>query len=343
MRSHVTLTLEELAHACGASVRGEPHTRIAGVGTLLQANESEITFLTNPLYRHQLASSRAAAVILKPQDVVYTQLPCLVTPDPHACYAKVAWQLFPRAVVPAERHPTSVVHAHALVDPTVSLGSHVVVEEGAVIGAGTVVSAGCFIGAHVEVGADVILHPHVILYAGTRLGARSVVHAGAVLGADGFGMAWDRDRWLKIPQVGCVIVGADVEIGANTTIDRGAIDNTVIEDGVKLDNLIQIAHNCHIGAHTVIAGCTGISGSTRIGRGCRIGGGVGIVGHVEIGDGVTVSGFSLITKSIHTPGVYTSSIPSQPHRDWLKTLAHLRHLPALVERLEALEAQRADE
>ncbi|MHB8353793.1 MAG: UDP-3-O-(3-hydroxymyristoyl)glucosamine N-acyltransferase, partial [Burkholderiales bacterium] len=165
----------------------------------------------------------------------------------------------------------------------------------------------------------------------------SILHAGVVLGADGFGMARDQERWVKIPQIGRVLVGADVEIGANTTVDRGAIEDTVIEDGVKLDNQIQIAHNCRIGAHTVIAGCTGISGSTRIGRNCRIGGGVGMVGHLDICDGVTVSGFSLITKSINQPGVYTSSIPSQPHRTWMETLANLRALPQWAKKLKALE------
>ncbi len=341
MQGALAFTLAELAESVGATVRGEPATLIHGVGTLQGATPTEITFLTNALYRNQLQHTRAAAVILKPQDAELTVLPCLMSDNPHACYARVAQHLFPLSEAQGGVDPTARVHPTARIARTAQIGPHVVVEGGVIVGERVVIGAACYLGEGVQLAQDVRLYPRVTLYAGTSLGERTQVHSGAVLGADGFGMAWDRDHWIRIPQVGRVQVGADVDIGANTTIDRGAIEDTVIEEGVKLDNLIQIAHNCHIGAHTVIAGCTGISGSTRVGRRCRIGGGVGIVGHIEIGDGVTVSGFSLITKSIESAGVYTSSIPSQPHREWLKTLAHFRQLPDLVARVRALEGDRA--
>jgi UDP-3-O-[3-hydroxymyristoyl] glucosamine N-acyltransferase len=205
-----------------------------------------------------------------------------------------------------------------------------------------VLGAGVRIGREVTIGAGTRLHDGVTVYNSCEMGRAFILHSGVVIGEDGFGMAWSGSEWIKIPQIGRVVIGNEVEIGANTTIDRGALDDTVIEDGVKLDNLIQIAHNVRIGAHTVIAGCTGISGSTHIGKGCRIGGGVGIVGHVEICDGTTVSGFSLITKSITEPGVYTSSIPSQPHRTWMHTLAALRSLPELSNTIHALKRQHND-
>jgi UDP-3-O-[3-hydroxymyristoyl] glucosamine N-acyltransferase len=189
------------------------------------------------------------------------------------------------------------------------------------------------IGENVTIGEGTRLHPRVTLYDGCVLGARCILHSGVVIGADGFGMAREAGRWVKIPQVGAVRIGDDVEIGANTTIDRGALDDTVIEEGVKLDNQIQIGHNCVIGAHTVIAGCTGISGSVTVGRNCMIGGGVGLVGHISICDHVTISGFSLITKSITEPGTYTSGLPFMPHADWLRNAVHLRRLDLMAKQL----------
>jgi len=185
----------------------------------------------------------------------------------------------------------------------------------------------------VRVGPGTRLHPRVTIYAGCSVGARCIVHSGVVVGADGFGMAREADRWIKIPQVGAVRIGDEVEVGANTTIDRGALDDTVIGDGVKLDNQIQIGHNCVIGAHTVIAGCTGISGSVTIGRNCMIGGGVGIVGHITVCDGVTISGFTFVTKSITEPGIYTSGTPAMPHAQWLKNAVHMRRLDEYVRRI----------
>ncbi|MDE1942980.1 MAG: UDP-3-O-(3-hydroxymyristoyl)glucosamine N-acyltransferase [Betaproteobacteria bacterium] len=334
-----SFSLQELAEACGGEVVGEPRTRIHGVGTLEHAVTGELTFLTNSLYRDQLQGTRASAVILGPEDRDATQLPRIVSANPYACYALVAQRLFPLPEVVPGIHPSAVIDPAAQVSHEASIGPHTTVGSGAIIGPGVVIGPGCSVGERVVLEAGARLYPRVVIYPDCRIGPRSILHAGVVIGADGFGMARGAEGWIKIPQVGRVIIGADVEIGANTTVDRGAIEDTVIEDGVKLDNQIQIAHNCRVGAHTVIAGCTGISGSTRIGRNCRIGGGVGMVGHLEICDGVTVSGFSLITKSITRPGVYTSSIPSQPHRQWMETLANLRALPQWTQKLKMLEAQ----
>lgn len=332
-------SLQELAAACNGEVVGDPHTQIRGVGTLQQALPGEVTFLTNSLYRDQLRDTRASAVILGPEDRNATALPRIVSPNPYACYARVAQRLFPMPEVHPGIHPSAVVDPSAQVSPTASIGAQATVGAGAVIGNGVAIGIGSVVGDRVVLGEEARLYPRVVIYADCFIGDRTILHSGVVIGADGFGMARDEAGWVKIPQVGRVIIGMDVEIGANTTVDRGAIEDTVIEDGVKLDNQIQIAHNCRVGAHTVIAGCTGISGSTRIGRNCRIGGGVGMVGHLEICDGVTVSGFSLITKSITKPGVYTSAIPSQSHRIWMETLANLRALPQWVQKLKAIEHQ----
>ena len=330
-------SLQDLADACGGEVVGDAQTLIRGIGTLEQAGPGEITFLTNTLYRDLLSRTRASAVILGPSDRHATALPRIVSDNPYACYARIAQRLFPFPKAVAGVHPSAVIDPAARIAASASIGPQVTIGAGAVVGEGVVIGAGCVLGAHVVLGEGCWLYPRVVIYAGCEVGARCILHSGVVLGADGFGMARDQGGWVKIPQIGRVLIGADVEIGANTTVDRGAIEDTVIEEGVKLDNQIQIAHNCRIGAHTVIAGCTGISGSTRIGRNCRIGGGVGMVGHLEVCDGVTVSGFSLITKSITQPGVYTSSIPSQPHRIWMETLANLRALPQWVKKLRALE------
>lgn len=316
---------------------GDDSTIIRGVGTLDGAGPGDITFLTNTLYRDRLRSTRAAAVILAPADRDATILPCILSSNPYASYARIAQALYPQRLATPGVHASAVIHPSVHVPATVQVGPNVVLGAGVMLGERVVIGAGSVLAENVSVGADSLLYPRVTIYAGCQIGERAIVHSGVVIGADGFGMAWDQGAWIKIPQIGRVVIGADVEIGANTTIDRGAIEDTVIEDGVKLDNQIQIAHNCRIGAHTVIAGCAGLSGSTRVGRNCRIGGGVGIVGHVELCDGVTVSGFSLITKSITVPGVYTSSIPSEPHRSWLATLANLRALPDWVKRLKIVE------
>ncbi|HET9580126.1 MAG TPA: UDP-3-O-(3-hydroxymyristoyl)glucosamine N-acyltransferase, partial [Usitatibacter sp.] len=249
----------------------------------------------------------------------------------------------PEPPVAAGVHPSADVHPAAMVDASAQVEAFVSIGAGTRVAAGVRIGSGCAVGANVTIGAGTRLHPRVTIYDGCTLGARCIVHSGAVIGADGFGMARDSGRWVKIPQVGAVRIGDDVEIGANTTIDRGALDDTVVEDGVKLDNLIQIAHNCVIGAHTVIAGCTGISGSTTVGRHCMIGGGVGIVGHISICDNVVISGFSLVAKSILKPGTYTSGMPLMPHDEWLRNAAHLRRLDRIARGARGKKAGEDDE
>ena len=324
------LTLQQIVARLGGEALGEPAAPLTGVGTLESASASQLAFLANPRYRAKLATTKAGAVILGPRDRDATAGPRIVADNPYAYYARVVALFHPAETVRPGIHPFAQVDGSANVDATATIEAFAVVGARCEIGPHARIGAHCSLGDHVHVGERTRLHPRVSIYSHCRIGARGIVHSGAVIGADGFGQAPEEGRWVKIPQVGGVRIGDDVEIGANTTIDRGALDDTVIEDGVKLDNLIQIAHNCVIGAHTVIAGCTGISGSTRVGRHCLIGGGVGIVGHVEICDGVTISGFSLVAKSILKPGTYTSGMPLMPHAQWLRNAAHLRRLDELA-------------
>ncbi len=261
-------------------------------------------------------------------------MPRIVADNPYAYYARTVALFHPEPVASPGIHPFAQVDASANVDAGAEIGAFAVVGADAAIGKGAVIGSHSVVGNATSIGAGTRLHPHVTIYDGCTIGSRCILHSGVVIGADGFGMARDAGRWVKIPQVGAVRIADDVEIGANTTIDRGALDDTVIEEGVKLDNQIQIGHNCVIGAHTVIAGCTGISGSVTVGRDCMIGGGVGLVGHITICDKVTISGFSLITKSITQPGTYTSGLPFMPHAEWLRNAVHLRRLDKLARRLD---------
>ncbi len=337
MKSKHSFTLSQLAELCGVELSGDGSEQISGIGTIDGAKQGEITFLANSLYRDSLKNTEASAVILSAEDQSFSPTHCLVSPNPYATYARIAQLLFPFDEQLPSVHPSAVIADNVVLPQSVTIGAHVVIESGVRLGEGVVINAGCYIGQDCIIGDNSFLYPHVTLYHQTQIGRHTIIHSGVVIGSDGFGMAWDSGKWIKIPQIGQVIIGDDVEIGANTTIDRGAIDNTVIEDGVKLDNQIQIAHNCHIGAHTVIAGCTGVSGSTKIGKYCRIGGGVGIVGHLEICDGVTVTGFTMITKSITEAGVYSSGVPAAQHKEWLETLVHLRRLPEWAKRIKVLE------
>ena len=331
------IPLSELARRTGATLAGSGDVAIARVGTLERAGPGDIAFLANPRYRAQLAQTRASAVIVSPADASRTALPRLVSDNPYAVFAAVAQILHPAPAAEPGIDATARVHRDAVVAPSASVGPYAVVEARARIGARARVGAHGIVGADASIGDDVVLHPRVTLYPRTVIGARSIVHSGAVLGADGFGMAEAEGRWLKIPQAGRVVIGADCEIGANTTVDRGAIDDTVIEDDVKLDNQIQIGHNCFVGAHTAIAGCVGIAGSTRIGRNCKIGGAAMISGHLTIADGAIVSGATTVFESIVEPGMYTGILPAQPHREWQKNAVQLRHLAQLRRRVAALE------
>jgi UDP-3-O-[3-hydroxymyristoyl] glucosamine N-acyltransferase len=328
--------LTDLAARFGLEVRGDPNTRIHGVGTLEGAGAGQLAFLANPAYRKQLPDTRAGAVVLRAADAQACPVPCLVAKDPYAAFARLA-ALFeaPPANTPGV-HASAVVEAGAQVAPSASIGALCFVAASARIGANAVLGPGCVVGEDCDVGADCQLVARVTLVARVRLGRRVRVHPGAVLGAEGFGLAMAEGQWLKVPQLGGVRVGDDCEIGANTTIDRGAIEDTVLEEDVRLDNQIQVGHNVRIGAHTAMAGCVAIAGSTRIGRYCLIGGGAGFVGHIEVGDRVTVGARSLVTHSLAGPGEYNSGTPLQPTRQWRRNAARFKQLDELARKIANL-------
>jgi UDP-3-O-[3-hydroxymyristoyl] glucosamine N-acyltransferase len=332
-----TIALADLASRAGARVDGDGSVRIERVATLEHAERGAIAFLANSRYRAQLDTTRASAVIVAPALAAATSLPKLVSDDPYATYAKVATILHPPGAVEPGVHSTAVVDANARIARSAHVGAYASIGAGASIGERASVGAGTVIGAGVEIADDVRVYPNVVIYDHSVIGRRTIVHSGVVIGADGFGMAEEDGRWIKIPQVGRVVIGCDVEVGANTTIDRGAIDDTVIEDDVKLDNQIQIGHNCRIGAHTAIAGCVGIAGSTRIGRNCRIGGAAMISGHLDIADGVVISGATTVFDSIAEGGIYSGTFPTLPHKIWRQVAARIRRLRAIDERVAALE------
>ena len=333
----MALRLGELAVAIGAQLRGDPERTVERIATLQAADAIAVSFLANRRYRRFLTTTRAAAVILSDSDAEACPTAALVMANPYLGYARAACLLTPPPVAAQGVHATAWVGAGARIHETAWVGPHAVIEAGAVVGPHAVVGPGCVVGEGAVLGAGTRLVANVTICRGVRLGERVLVHPGAVIGADGFGLANDAGRWVKIPQLGSVVVGDDVEIGANTTIDRGALEDTVIEDGVKLDNQIQVAHNCHIGAHTAIAGCTGIAGSAHIGQRCMIGGGVGISGHVEICDDVVLSGRSVVHQSIKEPGMYASGMPLQPQDLWHRNYPRYRQLDELARRVKRLE------
>ncbi len=331
--------MAELAQYVGATVRGDAAQVIHGVATLQSAEPGQISFFSNSRYRKYLGATRATAVILSGDDADDCNTSALVVANPYVAFARIASLFAPPSVVTAAIHPNAVVDAAATIDASASIGPGVCVEAGAVIAAGARIGANCVIGRDVQVGVDSVLEAQVTVWHGTHIGKRALIHPGVVIGADGFGLANDNGVWIKVPQLGRVIIGDDVEIGANTTIDRGAIEDTVIEDGVKLDNLIQIGHNVHIGAHTAIAACTAVAGSTKIGKYCGIGGTVGIVGHLEIADRVQITGMSMVTQSITEPGTYSSGTPLEPNAHWRKNFVRFKHLDDMWRQLKQLEAE----
>ena len=330
-------SLDELAAQVGGAVRGDGSCQIDRVATLQHAAAGSITFLVNPKYRKHLAGTRASAVILAPQDAEACPVAALVSGNPYLAYARVATILNPPDAVLGGRHPSAVVAGSAQVDPSAWVGPGVVIEDEVEVAARAFIGPGCVIGWGSRIGDDSRLVARVTLCRDTLVGKRVLIHPGAVLGSDGFGLAKDGEVWVKVPQLGRVRIGDDVEIGANTTIDRGALEDTVIHDGVKLDNQIQIAHNVEIGQHTAIAACVGISGSTRVGRNCTLGGGVGLAGHLEFADHVHFTGQSLVTRSFLTPGVYSGNLPATSNRDWKRNIARFRHLDEMWQRLKDLE------
>ena len=325
------MLLRDLISKLGGEAVGEVTQPLNGVGTIENANISRITFLANPRYRAALASSGAGAVIVGLKDRDVTDKPRIVIANPYAYFARVAQLFSPARDVIAGVHASTVIHASAKVASTAEVSEFVSVGRGAMVGEGVRIGAGCVIGEKVVIGAGSVLMARVTIYADCRIGARTILHSGVVIGADGFGFAPDNEHWIKIPQNGRVVIGDDCELGANTTVDRGAIDDTVIGNGVKIDNQVQVGHNCTIGEHTVISGCVGIAGSTHIGRHVMIGGAASIIGHLDICDEAIISATTFVTKSITEPGTYTSGIPHMKHRDWLKNIVHVRNLDALAQ------------
>lgn len=312
---------------------------ISRLSSLANASEGDITFLTDSKYAAQLATTQASALILSPQNQHLTSLPCILTDNPYAYFAKVSELLNPAIIYSAGIHAGAIVAPTAKIPDSCTLLEGVIIEEHVVLGENVVIGAGAVIMRGSHIGDDTHLAANTVIYHNCTVGKRCKIAAGTVIGADGFGYAEQDGVWVKIPQVGRVIIHDDVEIGANTTIDRGALDDTIIEQGAKLDNLIQIGHNCRIGAHTVIAGCVGIAGSARIGKHCKIGGAAMILGHLEIADDVTISPGSMITRSLKKSDTYTALMPFQTHDDWLKTAAQIRHMDTLVNRIKSLEDQ----
>ena len=339
----MSYSLREIAEELGAQIHGDGNCRIDRVATLAAAGPGSISFLANRRYRRQLLTTRASAVILDEQFLSACPVSALVVSNPYLGYARTAALLAPKHAQPRGVHETACVSDRATVDPSAWIGPLVVVEDDVTIGANCTIGPGCIISRGATVGDDCILAANVTICHEVRIGNRVQLHPGVVVGADGFGLANENGIWVKVPQLGTVVIDDDVEVGANSTIDRGAIDNTVIGKGVKLDNLVQIGHNVHIGEHTAIAADVAIGGSTTIGRRCAIGGAVSIAGHLEIADDVHLTGRTAVPNSIPEPGVYSSGDAIvQENRLWRKNMVRLRQLDDMARRLKKLEKKLDD-
>ncbi|MBB4866445.1 UDP-3-O-[3-hydroxymyristoyl] glucosamine N-acyltransferase [Pseudomonas nitritireducens] len=335
--TELSFTLAELAAQLDAELRGDPAQVISGLATLQDAGAGQLSFLANPQYRKFLDDSQAGAVLLTAADAEGFSGNALIVANPYLAYSGLSHQFDRKPKAPVGIHPTAVVDEGAQVDASASVGPYAVIEAGAQIGANVTIGAHCFVGARSVIGEGGWLAPRVTLYHDVRIGKRVVIQSGAVLGGEGFGFANHKGIWQKIAQIGGVTLGDDVEIGANTTIDRGALSDTLVGNGVKLDNQIMIAHNVQIGDHTAMAGCCGISGSAKIGKHCMLAGGVGLVGHIEICDNVFVTGMTMVTRSITEPGSYSSGTAMQPAAEWKKSAARIRQLDDMARRLKQLE------
>jgi len=335
--------LGKMVERLGGQLAGDADIEVSGIAPLDDAQASHITFLSNSKLRAQAAQTRAAALILSAADDAVVSATYkgarILTDNPYAYFARVA-QLFAEQnaipVVPGI-DPSASVHPEARIAADAYIGPQVTVEAGAIIASHAVIDAGCYIGREAKVGADTHFFANVTFHARCEIGERGIIHSGTVIGADGFGFAQEKGVWIKIPQTGRVMIGNDVEIGANTTVDRGALADTVIEDGVKLDNQIQVGHNCHIGAHTAMAGCVGIAGSAKIGKYCTVGGAAMIAGHITIADHVHVSPGTLVPYSILEPGQYTGFYPMAKKEQWEKSAVIVRNLGAMREKIRELE------
>lgn len=333
----VEARLADLADLAGVEYSGDADTLIHGVGTLEHALPGQITFLTSAKYSKYLKDTQASAVILSAEWIGDCPRPALICKNPTLTYAKIAGFLYPPDKPMEGAHPSAVIAASAKIHPGASIGPLTFIGEGVVIEAGVIIGPGCIIGHHCRIGESSRLIARVTLCDHVTIGRECIVHPGAVLGSDGFGLAHDQGKWINVPQLGGVRLGDRVDIGANTTIDRGAIEDTVIADGVKLDNQVHVAHNVTIGDDTAIAGCTGIAGSTKIGEQCTFGGMSAIAGHIEIGDNVHFTGMSMVTGSHKKAGQYSSNLPSMESDKWRRAVVRIRQLDDIAKRLKSIE------
>lgn len=331
----MTYSLSELAVRFGCELVGDPETQITSIATLSSADAGDISFFANLKYKEALAETKAAAVIVSTDAIELCQTNALVSNNPYATFARIA-QLFHPQVKPASGVHASAVSA-VILPESVSIGPNVVIETGAKIEENVSIAANSYIGKDVHIKAGTIIDANVSIRHNVIVGQRCYIHSGVVIGSDGFGHAPDTDGYVKVPQIGRVVIGDDVEIGANTTIDRGTMEDTIIGNGVKLDNLIQVAHNVEIGEHTVIAACTGVSGSTKIGKRCMIGGQVGFVGHLSVADDVIINGRTMVSSSITEKGRYAGGFPMDDARSWMRNVAQFRKLSDLAKKVKLLE------
>ncbi|MDC9725333.1 MAG: UDP-3-O-(3-hydroxymyristoyl)glucosamine N-acyltransferase [Gammaproteobacteria bacterium] len=335
-------SLDEIANHVGGVVQGELDYQIASIATLQNAGNQQISFLSNKKYKRYLAKTSAGAVIVSSDMASFVPSNAIIVDDPYVAYAKIASLLNPAKQRPSGIHPSASIATDSDIASSASIAAQVVIGSGVTIADNVVIGSGCVILDNVSIGESSQLVANVTLCGDVTVGKRAIIHPGVVIGADGFGIANDKGKWINVPQVGGVVIGDDVDIGANTTIDRGAIEDTIIGNGVKLDNQIQVGHNTVIGENTVIAGCVGIAGSTIIGKNCIIGGGVGLGGHLELVDGVLLTGMTMVTKSIKEPGSYSSGIPAEETHKWHKNVIRYRQMDKLTERVKQLEKRNKD-
>lgn len=331
------MTLRELAAAVGGTVRGDASYQVSGLATLRSASAEHIAFLANEKYRAQVETTQAGVVIMREQDDQGVAKNALLTDNPYLAYAKTAQLLDNTPQMPVGVHPSAVIAPDVELAEGVAIGPNVVIEAGVSLAEHVQIGANCYLGAGVTIGAHTRLWPHVTIYHGVRIGAHCTLHSKSVIGGDGFGWATDHGKWVKIPQLGAVVLGDHVDIGVGTTIDRGALDDTLVEDNCIIDNQVQIGHNVQIGTGTAIAGQVGIAGSTRIGRNCLVGGQAGLAGHIEIADNVQLHGQAMVTKSIEQAGVYASGNPVAAQGEWARVGVRYKQLPDLFKRVKALE------
>ncbi len=339
----IAITLEELSRLLGVKLEGDPSCVISGIASLESAKKGDLAFLSNRQYKRFLSTTAASAVIISPEDIKQCPVNALISDNPRLSLAKVAKLFDNQPRVLAGIHPSAVIGSGCSIADSASIGPRCVIADNVQIKENVVIGAGCVIGNDVHIGHDTRLNPNVTLYHKVNIGHSTVIHSGTVIGSDGFGFANDKGNWVKMPHLGGVDIGNNVEIGANTTIDRGFLDNTTIGDGVIIDNLVQIAHNVVIGAGTAIAGCVGIAGSTTIGKNCLIGGSANIAGHINIQNGIHITATSSVSRSITEPGVYSSGFPAKPNEVWRKNVARFQFLDSMAKRLKNLENRLEEE